>query len=249
MTTAPTADHILLVDDDREIRELISAYLVKNGLRVTAVPTGRHMRIALEQSGPFDLVILDLMLPGEDGLTLCRDLRAGKHKALPILMLTARGDEADRILGLEMGADDYLPKPFAARELLARLRAVLRRTRMLPPNLRSADDAARWLHFGDWRLDTVERHLLDAQGVVVSLSGAEYRLLRVFVDHPQKVLNRDQILTITQGREAELFERSIDLMVSRLRKCLRDDAREPRYIKTVRSEGYVFSVQVEARDD
>ena len=249
MTTAPTADHILLVDDDREIRELISAYLVKNGLRVTAVPTGRHMRIALEQSGPFDLVILDLMLPGEDGLTLCRDLRAGKHKALPILMLTARGDEADRILGLELGADDYLTKPFAARELLARLRAVLRRTRMLPPNLRSADDAARWLHFGDWRLDTVERHLLDAQGVVVSLSGAEYRLLRVFVDHPQKVLNRDQILTITQGREAELFERSIDLMVSRLRKCLRDDAREPRYIKTVRSEGYVFSVQVEARDD
>ena len=249
MTTAPTADHILLVDDDRELRELISAYLEKNGLRVTAVPTGRHMRIALEQSGPFDLVILDLMLPGEDGLTLCRDLRAGKHKALPILMLTARGDEADRILGLEMGADDYLPKPFAARELLARLRAVLRRTRMLPPNLRSADDAARWLHFGDWRLDTVERHLLDAQGVVVSLSGAEYRLLRVFVDHPQKVLNRDQILTITQGREAELFERSIDLMVSRLRKCLRDDAREPRYIKTVRSEGYVFSVQVEARDD
>ncbi|MDQ7955000.1 MAG: response regulator [Pseudomonadota bacterium] len=250
MSAALSGDHILIVDDDREIRELISAYLVKNGLRVTAVPTGRHMRIALEQSGPFDLVILDLMLPGEDGLTLCRDLRAGKHKALPILMLTARGDEADRILGLEMGADDYLPKPFAARELLARLRAVLRRTRMLPPNLRRADgDEARWLVFGDWRLDTVERHLLDADGVVVSLSGAEYRLLRVFLEHPQKVLNRDQILTITQGREAELFERSIDLMVSRLRKCLRDDAREPRYIKTVRSEGYVFSVQVEAADD
>ncbi|MDQ8002868.1 MAG: response regulator [Pseudomonadota bacterium] len=250
MSAALSGDHILIVDDDREIRELISAYLVKNGLRVTAVPTGRHMRIALEQSGPFDLVILDLMLPGEDGLTLCRDLRAGKHKALPILMLTARGDEADRILGLEMGADDYLPKPFAARELLARLRAVLRRTRMLPPNLRRADgDEARWLVFGDWRLDTVERHLLDADNVVVSLSGAEYRLLRVFLEHPQKVLNRDQILTITQGREAELFERSIDLMVSRLRKCLRDDAREPRYIKTVRSEGYVFSVQVEAADD
>ena len=245
--SAPTGDHILLVDDDREIRELITAYLVKNGLRVLPVPTGRHMRIALEQSGPFDLIILDLMLPGEDGLTLCRDLRAGKHKAIPILMLTARGDEADRILGLEMGADDYLPKPFAARELLARLRAVLRRTRMLPPNLRSTEEA-RWLAFGDWRLDTVERHLLDADGVQVALSGAEYRLLRVFVDHPQKVLNRDQILTITQGREAELFERSIDLMVSRLRKCLREDAREPRYIKTVRSEGYVFSAQVQALD-
>ncbi|WP_336695698.1 response regulator [Delftia acidovorans] len=246
--TEATADHILLVDDDRDIRDLLSAYLVKNGLRVTAVPTGRHMRIALEQSGPFDLVILDLMLPGEDGLALCRDLRAGRHKALPVLMLTARGDEADRILGLEMGADDYLPKPFAARELLARLRSVLRRTRMLPPNMRSSEEA-RWLAFGDWRLDTADRHLLDADDVVVPLSGAEYRLLRVFLDHPQRVLNRDQLLTITQGREAELFERSIDLMVSRLRRCLRDDAREPRYIKTVRSEGYVFSAQVQACHD
>lgn len=246
--TEATADHILLVDDDRDIRDLLSAYLVKNGLRVTAVPTGRHMRIALEQSGPFDLVILDLMLPGEDGLALCRDLRAGRHEALPVLMLTARGDEADRILGLEMGADDYLPKPFAARELLARLRSVLRRTRMLPPNMRSSEEA-RWLAFGDWRLDTADRHLLDANDVVVPLSGAEYRLLRVFLDHPQRVLNRDQLLTITQGREAELFERSIDLMVSRLRRCLRDDAREPRYIKTLRSEGYVFSAQVQACHD
>ncbi|PZQ00202.1 MAG: DNA-binding response regulator [Variovorax paradoxus] len=246
-TTTPAADHLLLVDDDREIRDLVSAYLQKNGLRVTTVPTGRHMRQALETAGPFDLVILDLMLPGEDGLTLCRDLRAGKHKALPIIMLTARGDEADRVLGLEMGADDYLAKPFAARELLARVKSVLRRTRMLPPNLRSSDEA-RFLAFGDWRLDTVERVLLDREGTVVSLSGAEYRLLRVLVDHAQKVLTRDQILSITQGREAELFERSIDLMVSRLRKCLGDDAREPRYIKTVRSEGYVFAVQVEAQD-
>ncbi|ARU04943.1 DNA-binding response regulator [Comamonas serinivorans] len=246
-TTTPAADHLLLVDDDREIRDLVSAYLQKNGLRVTTVPTGRHMRQALETAGPFDLVILDLMLPGEDGLTLCRDLRAGKHKSLPIIMLTARGDEADRVLGLEMGADDYLAKPFAARELLARVKSVLRRTRMLPPNLRSTDEA-RFLAFGDWRLDTVERVLLDREGTVVSLSGAEYRLLRVLVDHAQKVLTRDQILLITQGREAELFERSIDLMVSRLRKCLGDDAREPRYIKTVRSEGYVFAVQVEAQD-
>ena len=246
-TTTPAADHLLLVDDDREIRDLVSAYLQKNGLRVTTVPTGRHMRQALETAGPFDLVILDLMLPGEDGLTLCRDLRAGKHKSLPIIMLTARGDEADRVLGLEMGADDYLAKPFAARELLARVKSVLRRTRMLPPNLRSTDEA-RFLAFGDWRLDTVERVLLDREGTVVSLSGAEYRLLRVLVDLAQKVLTRDQILSITQGREAELFERSIDLMVSRLRKCLGDDAREPRYIKTVRSEGYVFAVQVQAQD-
>ena len=244
---APTSDRVLLVDDDREIRELLSTYLGKNGLRVVAVPTGRHMHAALDNDGPFDLVILDLMLPGEDGLTLCRDLRAGKHKALPILMLTARGDETDRILGLEMGADDYLAKPFAARELLARLRAVLRRTRMLPPNMRSTEGALR-LAFGDWQLDTVARHLVDTDDVVVPLSGAEYRLLRVFLDHPQKVLSRDQLLSLTQGRDAEPFERSIDLLVSRLRQRLGDDAREPRYIKTVRSEGYVFSVPVESVD-
>ena len=245
--TPKTTDHILIVDDDREIRELLTTYLVKNGLRVDAVPTGRHMRAALEESGPFDLIILDLMLPGEDGLALCRDLRSGKYKATPILMLTARNDEADRILGLEMGADDYLAKPFAARELLARVRAVLRRTRMLPPNMRSTEEASK-LAFGEWQVDTTARHLIDESGVMVALSGAEYRLLRVFLDHPQKVLSRDQLLNLTQGREAELFERSIDLLVSRLRQRLRDDAREPRYIKTVRSEGYVFSSTVEAQD-
>ncbi len=245
--TPKTSDHILIVDDDREIRELLTTYLVKNGLRVAAVPTGRHMRAALEESGPFDLIILDLMLPGEDGLALCRDLRSGKDKATPILMLTARNDEADRILGLEMGADDYLAKPFAARELLARVRSVLRRTRMLPPNMRSTEGAPK-LAFGEWQVDTTARHLLDESGVMVALSGAEYRLLRVFLDHPQRVLSRDQLLSLTQGREAELFERSIDLLVSRLRQRLRDDAREPRYIKTVRSEGYVFSSTVEARD-
>jgi two-component system OmpR family response regulator len=246
MTPKPN-DHILIVDDDREIRELLTAYLVKNGLRVAAVPTGRHMRAALEESGPFDLIILDLMLPGEDGLTLCRDLRTGKYKAIPILMLTARSEEADRILGLEMGADDYLAKPFSARELLARIRSVMRRTRMLPPNMRQAESAQK-LAFGEWQVDTTARHLLDASGTMVALSGAEYRLLRTFLDHPQKVLSRDQLLSLTQGREAELFERSIDLLVSRLRQRLRDDAREPRYIKTVRSEGYVFASAVEAVD-
>jgi len=245
--TPKTSDHILIVDDDREIRELLTTYLVKNGLRVVAVPTGRHMRAALEESGPFDLIILDLMLPGEDGLTLCRDLRTGKYKATPILMLTARSEEADRILGLEMGADDYLAKPFSARELLARLRAVMRRTRMLPPNMGAVEPAQK-LGFGEWQVDTVARHLIDDSGVMVALSGAEYRLLRVFLDHPQKVLSRDQLLSLTQGREAELFERSIDLLVSRLRQRLRDDAREPRYIKTVRSEGYVLASSVEARN-
>jgi DNA-binding response OmpR family regulator len=239
-------DHILIVDDDREIRELVSSYLKKNGLRTSVAADGRQMRSFLE-GNTVDLIVLDLMMPGDDGLVLTRELRAGKHKATPILMLTARSDEMDRIIGLEMGADDYLPKPFAARELLARIKAVLRRTRALPPNLQISE-AGQWLRFGDWRLDTVGRHLLDKQGTEIALSGAEYRLLRVFIDHPQRVLNRDQLLNLTQGRDADLFDRSIDLLVSRVRQRLGDDAREPTYIKTVRSEGYVFSVPVEIEE-
>lgn len=235
-------DHILVVDDDREIRELVSSYLKKNGLRTTVAADGRQMRSFLD-GNTVDLIVLDVMMPGDDGLVLCRELRAGKHKATPVLMLTARDDEMDRIIGLEMGADDYLSKPFAARELLARIKAILRRTRMLPPNLQISE-AGQILTFGDWRLDTVGRHLLDREGTTVALSGAEYRLLRVFIDHPQRVLNRDQLLNLTQGRDAEIFDRSIDLLVSRLRQRLGDDAREPTYIKTVRAEGYVFSVPV-----
>ncbi|WP_312621443.1 response regulator [Agrobacterium pusense] len=236
-------DHILVVDDDREIRELVSSYLKKNGLRTTVAADGRQMRSFLD-GNTVDLIVLDVMMPGDDGLVLCRELRAGKHKATPVLMLTARDDEMDRIIGLEMGADDYLSKPFAARELLARIKAVLRRTRMLPPNLQISE-AGQLLTFGDWRLDTVGRHLLDREGTTVALSGAEYRLLRVFIDRPQRVLNRDQLLNLTQGRDAEIFDRSIDLLVSRVRQRLGDDAREPTYIKTVRAEGYVFSVPVE----
>lgn len=236
-------DHVLVVDDDREIRDLVSSYLKKNGLRVTTAADGRQMRAFL-QADRVDLVVLDLMMPGDDGLVLCRELRAGKHKATPILMLTARSDDTDRIVGLEMGADDYLAKPFVARELLARIKAILRRTRMLPPNLQ-VTEAGQLVAFGDWQLDTTARHLLDKGGTAVALSGAEYRLLRVFLDHPQRVLSRDQLLNLTQGREAELFDRSIDLLVSRLRQRLRDDAREPAYIKTVRSEGYVLAMPVE----
>jgi DNA-binding response OmpR family regulator len=236
-------DHILIVDDDREIRELVSEYLKRNGLRVTVAADGRQMRSFLDAS-TVDLIVLDIMMPREDGLTLCRELRAGRHKAVPIVMLTARSDETDRIIGLEMGADDYVLKPFAARELLARIGAVLRRTRMLPPNLQISE-AGRVLTFGGWRLNTVGRHLIDKEGTEVALSGAEYRLLRAFIDHPNRVLNRDQLLNLTQGRDAELFDRSIDLLVSRLRQRLRDDARDPAYIKTVRSEGYVFSSAVE----
>jgi len=236
------ADHILVVDDDREIRQMVADYLRKNGLRASEAADGREMRAVLDSSA-VDLIVMDLMMPGEDGLTLTRNLRAGKHRAIPVVMLTAREDQTDRIIGLEMGADDYVTKPFAARELLARIKAVIRRTRMLPPNLQ-VTEAAQMLAFGRWRLDTTARHLLDPEGTVVALSGAEFRLLRVFLDHPNRVLSRDQLLNLTQGRDAELFDRSIDLLVSRLRQRLQDDAREQSYIKTVRSEGYVFSAAV-----
>ncbi|AOI87629.1 response regulator [Burkholderia pseudomultivorans] len=235
-------DHVLIVDDDRAIRELIADYLEKNGMRVSLAANGREMRGVLDDGAP-DLIVLDLMLPGEDGLALCRDLRAGKFRTVPVLMLTARGEETDRIVGLEMGADDYLAKPFAVRELLARIRSVLRRARMLPPGMQVTETAGM-LGFGEWRLDTTGRHLLDTDGTLVALSGAEYRLLRVFLDHPQRVLTRDQLLNLTQGRQSDPFDRSIDLLVSRLRQRLRDGAREPRYIKTLRNEGYVFSSAV-----
>ncbi|HJW45762.1 MAG TPA: response regulator transcription factor [Lysobacter sp.] len=235
-------DQVLIVDDDREIRQMVADYLQKNGLRAMTAADGREMR-ALLDTHAIDLIVLDLMMPGEDGLTLARNLRAGKHRSIPVIMLTARDDATDRIIGLEMGADDYVTKPFASRELLARIRAVIRRARMLPPNLQ-VTEASRFLAFGHWRLDTTARHLVSDDETVVALSGAEFRLLRVFLDHPNRVLNRDQLLNLTQGRDAEMFERSIDLLVSRLRQRLGDGAREQHYIKTVRSEGYVFSMPV-----
>jgi two-component system OmpR family response regulator len=242
LQTTPHTDHILVVDDDADIRQLVGDYLRRNGLRVTQAADGREMRAALETSD-VDLIVLDVMMPGEDGLSLCRNLRAGKHRAVPVVMLTARDDETDRIVGLEMGADDYVVKPFSSRELLARINAVIRRARMLPPNLQ-VSEAARLIRFGQWRLDTAARHLLDDAGTAYPLSGGEFRLLRVFIDHPQRVLSRDQLLNLTRGRDAELFDRSIDLLVSRLRQRLGDDAREQTFIKTVRSEGYVFSQPV-----
>jgi two-component system, OmpR family, response regulator len=234
-------DHILIVDDDGEIRSLLSRYLTKNGLRVTAAADGRGMWQALH-AGRIDLIVLDLMLPGDDGLTLCRNLRAKSD--IPVLMLTARGEETDRIIGLEMGADDYLAKPFSARELLARIKAILRRARSLPENLQS--DSARHIRFADWVLDTVHRQIISAAKVVTPLSGAEYRLLRIFLSHPNRVLNRDQLVDLTQGKDAEPLDRSIDVQVSRLRNRLGDDPREPRLIKTVRGEGYVLAVDVTA---
>ena len=234
-----TRDHILIVDDDAEIRNLLITYLAKNGLKASAVADGRGLWQALD-AGRVDLVVLDLMLPGDDGLTLCRKLRAKSD--LPVIMLTARGEETDRIVGLEMGADDYLAKPFSARELLARIKVILRRTRSLPDNLRP--EAARHIHFSQWTLDTAQRHLVSAAGVVTPLSGAEYRLLRIFLSHPNRVLNRDQLVDLTQGREADPLDRSIDVQVSRLRHRLGDDPRDPILVKTVRGEGYVLAVPV-----
>lgn len=237
-------DRVLVVDDDARIRDLLRRYLSQEGFEVLLAEDAKALNRLLTRE-TVDLIVLDLMLPGEDGLSLCRWLRSRADVHVPILMLTALAEEADRVVGLEMGADDYLAKPFATRELLARIRAVLRRTRMLPPNLQPVHQA-RTLRFGDWTLDTTARHLLDAQGTLVSLTGGEFRLLRVLLDHPQRVLHRDQLLNLTQGRDTEAFERAIDLLVSRLRQRLRDDAREPRYIKTVRNEGYVFCAEVVA---
>lgn len=234
-----TLSHILVVDDDRDIRNLLAEYLDANGFRTLTASNGADMRKILGESR-IDLIVLDLTLPGEDGLTLCRNLRA--HSNLPVIMLTARGESLDRILGLEMGADDYLPKPFEPRELFARIRSVLRRTQALPPNMLRPD--AKAMHFSGWILDLTARHLLSPKGIVVALSGAEFRMLKVFLDHPNRILNRDQLLELTQGREADPFDRSVDIQISRLRQKLSDDARTPTIIKTIRNEGYVLSSSV-----
>jgi len=232
------ADHVLIVDDDAELRALLGEYLGRSGFRVSLAMDGMEMRRALDTSSP-DIVVLDIMLPGEDGLVLCRDLRARSN--LPVIMLTARVDELDRIIGLEMGADDYLAKPFNPRELLARLKSILRRTRALPP----ARVDVRRVRFAGWIVDLLARQLVAPEGVLIPLSGAEFRLLSVFIEHPNRVLNRNQLMDLALGREATAFDRSIDVQVSRLRTRLRDDAREPSIIKTVRNEGYVLAAAVE----
>ena len=236
-------DSILIVDDDPEIRRLLVDYLARNSFDAYAARDGREMWQALERHA-IDLVVLDLMLPDTDGLTLCRDLRA--KSSLPVLMLTARGEETDRIIGIEMGADDYLVKPFNPRELLARIKSILRRTRALPPNLRP--EPARYMRFSGWTLDTASRLLTAPDGVATPLSGGEYRLLRILLDHPNRVLNRDQLTELIHGREAEAYDRAIDVQISRLRQRLRDDSREPELIKTVRGEGYVLATTIEARN-
>src|SRR5688572_16589676 len=234
-------DHILIVDDDAETRRLLQEYLQKQGYRVSAAADGKALRGALDAALP-DLIVLDLMLPGDDGLRLCRDLRAQSN--VPVIMLTARGEETDRIVGLEMGADDYLAKPFNPRELLARIRSVLRRARALPGNLEP--EAVKSFRFAGWSLDVATRNLTSPDGVVVPLSGGEFKLLRAFLAHPNRVLTRDQLIEVMVSRDAGPFDRAIDVQVSRLRQRLGEDAREPCIIKTVRGEGYVLAAPVEA---
>jgi two-component system OmpR family response regulator len=231
---------LLVVDDDREIRDLLAGFLAKHGFRVLTASDGKEMRKALADRR-IDLIVLDLMLPGEDGLALCRELRAGSE--LPVIMLTAMREEIDRIIGLEVGADDYLPKPFNPRELLARIKAVLRRTHG-EPRTREPQPAGI-LCFAGWSLDPLGRRLTASDGREVELTGGEFDLLTVFAERPGRVLSREQLLDLTRGREATAFDRSIDSQVSRLRRKLELDPVRPRLIKTVRGSGYVFTPTVE----
>jgi two-component system OmpR family response regulator len=237
-----TEPHLLVVDDDTELRNLLGDYLRKNGYQVFLAADGDAMRTVLAEQA-IDLIVLDLMLPNEDGLVLCRNLRV--HSNIPVIMLTARGDEMDRIIGLEMGADDYLPKPFNPRELLARIKSVMRRAHALPDHPEST--GSRYLQFAHWQLDTVSRNLVAADGLVVALSGAEYRLLKIFLEHANRILSREHLLDLTHGKDADPFDRSIDVQISRLRQRLGDDAKEPAIIKTVRGEGYVLTSEVDLK--
>jgi two-component system, OmpR family, response regulator len=231
--------HLLIVDDDKELCSLLSKFLNRHGYRVSIAHNGGEMTSLLEASR-INLIILDLMLPGEDGLVLCRRLRA--TSTIPIIMLTAMGDEVDRIIGLEMGADDYLAKVANPRELLARVRAVLRRSGSTETS--GSNDQERILEFAGWRLDVTHRQLYSAKNALVPLRAGEFELLLAFAERPQRVLSRDQLLDLSRGRSANAFDRSIDVQVSRLRRKIEPDPKEPTLIKTVRSGGYMLAANV-----
>ncbi len=233
------SESLLIVEDEASIREPLVTYFETNRFRVRAAADAAEARLLLAAHN-FDLVISDVMMPGEDGLSLCRHIRATTN--LPVILLTARAEELDRILGLEVGADDYVVKPFSPRELLARVNAVMRRTNALPPR-QAAPETTRYT-FGDWILKTGERELTDTNGVSVPLSSGEYALLLALLDRPRLVLTRDQLLDLTQGREANVFDRSIDNQISRLRRKIEPDPKTPRYIKTVWGGGYTFAGEV-----
>ncbi len=230
----------MVVDDARDIRELLTRYLKENGYRATSAENAAAARRALRTAG-IDLVILDIMMPGEDGLSLCRHIR--ESSGIPVIMLTARGEELDRIVGLEIGADDYVGKPFNPRELLARVAAVLRRTNTLPPRLRGP--AAERYRFGEWTFNASQREISGPDGLALPLSSGEFKLLMAFLERPKVALSREQLLDLTKGRDAEVFDRSIDNQVSRLRRKIELDPKNPRYIKTVWGGGYMFTSDVD----
>ena len=231
--------HILLVDDERDIREPLAAYLSRNGVRVTKAADAAAARQMLSAYA-IDLVLLDVMMPGEDGLALTGYIRA--TTSIPVILLTARAEETDRIVGLEIGADDYVTKPFSPRELLARIKAVLRRAGDANSRVRAPD--ADSYAFGPWVLKTGERELIDADGVAIPLSTGEYNLLHALVTHPRRVLSREQLLDLSQGRELAAFERSIDNHISRLRKKVEENPSDPKLIKTVWGGGYTLAAEV-----
>lgn len=233
--------HIYVVDDHKDIRDLLGQYLNENGFKTSFAANGNDLR-ALMKGGTPDMVILDIMMPGEDGLSLCRFLRESTD--VPIILLTAMSDETDRIVGLEMGADDYLVKPFNLRELLARIKSVLRRVQAMPNSKLHVIEEASTIKFDRWKLDVKARELIDENETSYILSSAEYLLLSVFLLHPNVELSRDQLLDMTRGREAVLFDRSIDNMVSRLRIKLEKDVKKPDLIKTNWGKGYVFCADV-----
>lgn len=237
-----TQKRILIVDDHRDIRDLLGTYLQQHDYQVSLAEDGVSMRDLLQQQS-FDLIVLDLMMPGEDGLSLCRHVR--DIGGPPVIMLTAMAEDADCVVGLEMGADDYVTKPFVPRVLLARIKAVLRRSSGQEIEVSQAQDGeVEQLIFQGWCLDLNQRQLVREDGLLVSLSNAEFNLLKVFLEHPQRILSRDQLLTLTKGREAEPFDRSIDNQVSRLRKKMEQNPQEPKLIKTVWGGGYLFTEKV-----
>ena len=233
--TGPT--HLLLVDDEPSLREPLAEYLTRQGFSVSQAESAAAARTILLNEQP-DLALLDIMMPGEDGLSLCRHLIESKD--LPVILLTARGEATDRIVGLEIGADDYVVKPFEPRELVARIKSVLRRAARSGPL--PQEDAH--YEFEGWQLDPVKRKLTNPAGATVPISSAEFRLLIAFLDNPRKVLDRDRLLDMVQGREAHLFDRAVDNQVSRLRRKIEEDTREPRMIQTVRGGGYVLATDV-----
>lgn len=232
-----TEPHILIVDDDKGIRDLIGQFLSQHNFQISLAPNGEAMRAALDKHS-IDLIILDIMMPGEDGLFLCRQLRSSS--SIPIIMLTAISEDIDRILGLEMGADDYLSKPFNPRELLARVKAILRRSKV-----GTEDQSSHAIYqFCGWTLDRTARRLTDPEGIEITLSGGEYTLLIAFLERPQQVLSRDYLLDLTKNRSAGPFDRAIDIQISRLRQKIEPDSKSPTFIKTIRGGGYVLAAAV-----